>query len=290
MEKSPLNNENPYARSSIVLTTKHGKVSAIAPPFRKKLAAEVTECNLDTDMFGTFSGEVERKNNALESACHKCEWGMKQILADYGLASEGSFGPHPFIPFLPCDHEILYFIDRKRDFHLHISHLSQRTNYQMQVIDSLEALQKLAQQTQFPSHALIIRPNAWEDKSIIFKGIQSQNLLEEAFKESLKHSADNKVWVETDMRAHLNPSRMVVITELAEKLAERLANTCPKCNMPGWGKVRVQKGLECNCCKSETELVKTEIFGCTKCDYEETKQRADSLTSATPENCSYCNP
>ena len=292
MEAHALKLRSAYAGSCIVLTTKHAKSIAIASPFWDNLKASMVEYPMDTDQLGTFTGEVERVGNALECARRKCEWSLERLgdKVEFALASEGSFGPHPFIPFVACDHEILYFIDRKHDFHLHLSHLSPKTNYCMKAVDSLEDLQIFAEAAQFPSHALILCPHDRDTKMPIFKGVESQTALEDAFRECRKHSSDGKVWAETDMRAMFNPSRMEVIGELAAKLSDRLATHCPKCSLPGWGKVRVEKGLECTWCRSETELVKAEIFGCVKCDYEETRQRADGLTQAEPRNCSYCNP
>jgi len=289
MEKGPSIKLSHYIDSSVVLTTKHAKSRAIAPAFLRDLGAKVTEYLFDTDTLGTFSGEIERKGNMLECARHKCELGLKNTGAYYGLASEGSFGPHPYIPFVFCDHEVLYFIDRQLDFHLYLSLLSTETNYLTRTIDCQRELEKIVKQALFPSHALIVRPNAGS-KGPLFKGINTHIDLEKAFKESLKYSQDGKVWIETDMRADMNPSRMAVIGKLADDLAQRLSRLCPKCKVPGWGKVRIKKGLRCRWCDTETELVQSEIFGCTKCDYEEIVARADGLTKAGPENCPYCNP
>lgn len=281
-----------YQGACIVIPTKHAKSSAIAPPFWARLGASVLEYYVDTDTLGTFSGEVEREGNALECARGKCELALDLLSkkVEYCIASEGSFGPHPQIPFLPCDQEILYFIDRKRGFHLHMVYVSEKTNYQMKELQSFDDLQQFAEMAQFPSHGLILRPNRRETKTPIFKGIDSQELLEEAYQDCLKCSADGKVWIETDMRAQFNPSRMSVIGELAARLADRLATNCPKCSIPGWGRVRSVKGLKCGSCGLETELVKEEIYGCTKCNHEETTGRTDSLIEAQPGNCNYCNP
>ena len=286
-----MSHEN-YSGSCFILTTKHAKSIAIAPPFWEKLKASVLEYVVDTDQLGTFSGEVERTGNALECARRKCAWSLEKLgdKVEFALASEGSFGPHPFIPFLPCNQEILYFIDRKHGFHLHLSHLSERTNYRMQTVDSLELLQAFAADVCFPSHALIIRPNGRESTMPVFKGVDSQAALEEAFKESLKHSADGKVWVETDMRAQCNPSRMEVIAELAAKMADQLASTCPQCSTPGWGRVRVEKGLHCEYCDQATEMIATEIYGCVLCDHIEKLSRADGLKTASQQRCGWCNP
>ncbi|MFZ4541386.1 MAG: DUF6671 family protein [Rickettsiales bacterium] len=110
-----------YHGTCIIIPTKHAKSIAIAPPFWAMLGASVLEYYVDTDTLGTFSGEVEREGNALECARRKCECAL-ELLGDkveYCIASEGGFGPHPQIPFLPCDQQIS-FLDRKRGFHLHM--------------------------------------------------------------------------------------------------------------------------------------------------------------------------
>ena len=281
-----------YQGACIIVPTKHSKSVAIAPPFWARLGSSVLEYLVDTDTLGTFSGEVAREGNALECARRKCEWGLERLgdKVEYGLASEGSFGPHPVIPFLPCDQEILYFIDRKRGFHLHLSHLSEKTNYQMTTLVSLAELEQFAKSAQFPSHALILRPNNRGDRSVVFKGVDTQVALEEAFRESLKRSSDGKVWIETDMRAQMNPSRMAVIGELAMILANRLAASCPQCNSPGWGRIRVEKGLHCEYCDQPTEMIADEVCGCVLCAHSEQLPRADGLTAAPQQHCGWCNP
>lgn len=281
-----------YDGACILLTTQHMKSTAIAPAFWQRLRAGVVEYGVDTDRLGTFSGEIVRPGGALEAARRKCEWPL-QILGEkvnFALASEGSFGPHPLIPFIPCDHEILYFIDRLHGFHMHVSVVSEQTNYRTELVDSWDELQKLATETLFPSHALILRPEGRDVCAPIFKGLDTESALRHAYRECVKLSSGAKVWVETDMRAHCNPTRMKVISELADKLAARLVSHCPHCNTPGWGNVGIQKGLECNACAMPTQMIKCEVYGCTKCDHTEVTPRADGMTKADPQHCSYCNP
>lgn len=279
-----------YENSTIILTSKHKKGDAIAPVFRQILFSEIYTAELDTDTLGTFSGETARTLSALECARRKCAWGMQEYHAKYGIANEGSFGHHPDIPFLPCDHEVLYFIDDHRGFHLSVGTSSEKTNYRSQTIDTMEELRDFSERALFPSHALIIRPNYWDDKKIIFKGLQTTADMQNAFMASQQASADHKVWVETDMRAHLNPSRMAVLSSLAQKLARQLATPCPQCTCPGWGLVGLNRGITCSECENETLLVKEEVFGCQCCDYQVTLPRADGLISADPGHCQYCNP
>ena len=284
--------QSSYDGCEIALTTKHNKSHALKDKFQKILNASIIEYNVDTDTLGTFSGEVTREGSAIDCARKKCEWALSDLNKNfkYAIASEGSFGPHPLFPMIACDQEILYFIDKNRDFHLHMIHISENTNYFMNTFESYEDLYKILNKIKFPSHAIIIRPNVVKIGHPIFKGLNEEQLLKDAFNECQKISSDGKVWLETDMRAHLNPSRMQVISELAEKFALRLASCCMKCKSPGWGKISQETGLPCQICKSSTEMIRYEIFGCVKCQNKERRDRSDGKFFADPGSCNYCNP
>ena len=87
-----------------MVATKHGKEKVIAPILERSLGVKVlSTTNLDTDRFGTFSGEVERKGTPLEVARAKCEAALKLTGADLAVASEGSFGPHPELFFAAAE-------------------------------------------------------------------------------------------------------------------------------------------------------------------------------------------
>lgn len=290
MDNRTLNESSPYFGKRIVMATKHSKSIAVAPGFRDILGATVVECPIDTDELGTFSQEVERKGSALDCARWKCEMGIDLLNAEFGIASEGSFGPHPYASFIPVGLEILHFIDRTRNFHLHVSRLCSKTNYRTQTVDTLDALQRFAAESQFPTHALIVRPSHVESGDLIFKGINTAEELKDSFERSRAQSSDGLVWVETDMRAHLNPTRMSEIAELARQLAHRLATPCPACRAPGWGLVNSEKGLPCEYCDRPTELIKHEVFGCVLCDHKERRQRPDGLEKAPQMRCGLCNP
>lgn len=92
------------------------------------------------------------------------------------------------------------------------------------------------------------------------------------------------------MRAHMNSTHMEVIKGLADSFAKRLATPCPLCYNPGWGVVDTQKGLESEVCGSETEMVKSEVFGCPKCLHKENRARQDGLPLADLQYCGWCNP
>ena len=287
---SKQNAQSLYSGCNIVITTKHQKSEAIGSSFLNILNADVSECVLDTDQLGTFCGEIERRGSAIESAKRKCEWGVNVTKASYGLASEGSFGPHPFFPFIPCGKEIIYFIDKKRSFDLYLQELSSETNYKMTEVSSFDEILDFAQKALFPSHALIIRSSIRNSKGLVFKGLQNSKDLEKCFYNALKNSSTGKIWIETDMRAHLNPTRMKAIGELSEQLAQRLLCLCKVCGAPGWGKTAEHRGLACSLCESPTDIIKAEVFSCVKCSYTEILPLANSEDKADPLYCCYCNP
>jgi len=280
----------PYRRSTISLATKHEKQSVIAPEFQVCLGAEVVVAEVDTDKFGTFSGETERRGNALETAVRKARSGMKKANLPYGLASEGSFGPHPLIPIMPYGQELLVFVDDILGFTLHEVAISQTTNFCHDCVPTLQDARSFVKRLGFPSHGIILRPNVWTDRKIIYKDTTNAAEFKAAFSASKAASSDGKVWLEADMRAHRNPTRMASIGRIARTLADRLATPCPACKAAGWGRVRVEEGLPCECCQAPTDIVAYEVFGCVICAHSEQRPRSDGLKAASPSNCSWCNP
>ena len=59
--KGKLTSMHPYIGKKAVLSTMHGKQQAIVSPFKKFLNVTVQVPNkINTDLLGTFSGEIER--------------------------------------------------------------------------------------------------------------------------------------------------------------------------------------------------------------------------------------
>ena len=103
---------SPYAKARIALATRHGKEQALERPLRWGLGAELQICNVDTDQLGTFSGEIERREDALSTCRTKAQMGLAATGLALGLASEASFGPHPAMPMLAVGQELLVFLDQ----------------------------------------------------------------------------------------------------------------------------------------------------------------------------------
>jgi len=132
---------SPYAGSQVMLPTKHGKVEAIGPAFQSLLGAEIRGIPIDTDLLGTFTGELKRELSALDCAKRKCELAIEATGGDFGITSDGSFGPHSQFPFIPGDHELLYCIDRQQGFELSVAIFSEKTNYRSETVALLEQAQ-----------------------------------------------------------------------------------------------------------------------------------------------------
>lgn len=285
------NSSHPYLGRQVVLATKHEKEKVLGPPLREAVGIDLcVPDGLDTDLLGTFSGEIERHGSPREVAMRKARWGMKMAGITLGIASEGSFGPHPQMMFVPADHELLAFVDDELGIELVEQILSPKTNFAHHATRTVEDLKEFLENVGFPSHGLIVRPNSGLQPGFLFKGVTKINLLKEAIEQCSSASDDGLAHVETDMRAHMNPTRQQVLQEVAVQLGHRLAALCPECRTPGWGLVDVVRGLPCSGCGRETDWVVTEIYGCSHCEYRENRPRSDGLRLASPGNCSWCNP
>jgi len=263
----------------------------VARPLRVAVGLSVmVPTEINTDLLGTFTGDVKRPGTPREVVIRKARLGMSASGLPLGLASEGSFGPHPLLPFTACDHELLAFVDDEIGFTVVEGILTEVTNFGQCSARTGDDLADFLQRAQFPSHALIVRPNDGLKPGMLFKGIAEHAVLVDAVRRCAAASADGLAHVETDMRAHLNPTRQKAIRKVAFRLARRLACPCPVCRTPGWGRSGVERGLPCGNCGTPTEWIKHEIFGCARCDHQILKVRADGLQFVEPSLCPACNP
>ena len=155
--------------------------------------------------------------------------------ARVGIASEGSFGPHPYIPFLAIGRELVLLIDRERGLELTSHFASPETNYGHTVVSDLEAASTFAERSKFPGHGLIVM--GWVDEKpapgfALFKDVVDHAFLEEAVGQVVAKCG--AAFIEADMRAHRNPTRMRAIERAASDLVRRFHSTCPTCCHPGF--------------------------------------------------------
>lgn len=272
----------------LVIATMHAKERVIAPILEAELGVRCTTCEeLDTDLLGTFTGEVERRMDPVATAREKCLRAMDATGCDLAVASEGSFGPHPVMVFVPGDDEILVFIDRQRDLELVAREVSASTNYASAQISDEGGLLAFAERAGFPSHALILR-KARDSAEQIHKGIVDRERLLATFRDL--RARYRSVCVETDMRAMHNPTRLTVIAEATRKLAALARSACPACAMPGFTVTQVIRGLPCEACGLPTNAASRHLSRCRHCGHLEELRYPDGRTAENPMYCEFCNP
>ncbi len=277
-----------FTGRKLLIATKHHKEKVIAPILEEQLGVRCfTNNQFDTDILGTFSGEVERSLDPIATARKKCLMAMKASGCDLGVASEGSFGPHPTLFFIPTDEEFLIFIDLKNKLEIVAREISTATNYSSAEVSSLEELEEFATTASFPLHGLILRKDR-KDKKYLVKGIATFEQLQEEF--HAIHDKFGKVWVETDMRAMHNPKRMEVIRAAADKLAKKVNSHCPKCDLPGFDILRTEAGLPCSACGFPTRSLLKQVYACKSCQFKEVITYPEKKNTENPMYCDNCNP
>lgn len=281
-----------YEGKMCAFGTMHGKEHAVSQVFEAALCLEViVPAEVDTDRLGTFTGETARQGSMEEVAVAKARMAMEQTGLKVGLGSEGSYGPHPQIPFIPVGLEMMVLVDDERGYKIREHIVDDRPVFGHRLAADISELAAFLIENKFPSHSVIVRPNIISSSQTpIHKGISNASQLAALVKECAHASADGKAFVQTDMRAHMNPTRMATIQRLAEKLAARISQICPRCSSPGYGQIGVESGLICQSCSQPTDNVRYQVFGCSFCAHLECLARDDGRTHADPAQCQHCNP
>jgi hypothetical protein len=216
---------------------------------------------------------------------------MKLTGETLAFASEGSFGPHPLISFLPFNREIVLLIDTINQLEIIGEAGTTDTNYSHKVVQKFQEALDFGESVGFPDHALVVKLGEdTNNPNDISKGIITKEHLEESVHKMLKKSHIGQVFIETDMRAMFNRTRMRNIELATKDLINNIYNLCPSCSCPGFTLTNRKKGLPCSWCELPTELTMAEIYFCKKCEATEEKRYPKGITKADPAHCQYCNP
>lgn len=278
-----------FAGRVAVLATMHRKEAAIAPQLETQLGVRVTvPPAFNTDVFGTFTGDIKRPADQLTTARLKAAAALRQTGESLAIASEGSFGPHPQLPFVACDRELVLLIDRQHQLEIVGECLSTDTNHRSQVIHSPEEALAFAESVGFPQHGLVVKDS--EADRILGKGITEVETLLTLVEQALNQLPQPEVHVETDMRALYNPTRMGVIAQATEDLVRAIALCCPSCRCPGFSLAKQFPGLPCSHCGTPTLLTLARLYRCQRCQFEQRLPGDHGLSAADPSYCPYCNP
>lgn len=266
----------------------HGKERAMATLLERELGVTCYPLeDFNTDQLGTFTGQVNRVDDPLTTARKKAKFAMQASGFDLAIASEGTFGPHPDYYFIPADEEILVLVDAKNELEVIVHEWSTVTNFNAADISTISALHEFANVSQFPSHALILRPSK-QDFSDIVKGITDWRTLENNFNRMMQRYGT--VYVETDMRAMHNPSRIEVIRQATESLIKKIKMTCPSCGCPGFNVKEVIAGLPCESCQFPTRSTSAYRYACQRCEHTSIIPFPHGKQTEDPMYCDVCNP
>lgn len=273
-----------------VLATMHKKEQVIAPILESELGLNiVVPSKFNSDVFGTFTNEVERMGDQLEAARKKGEIAMYQSGLNIAIASEGSFGPHPIFSFAPLNRELILFVDRDLELEITGYVANSNTNYVQKEVGSFEEAYEFAKSIGFPEHGLIVKKNAaTTDQNEIIKGITEVDKLRDSVTFFTK--SQQAAFIETDMRAMYNPTRMNNIKLATLDLVSKMNSLCPSCQTPGFEVIEVKKGLPCQYCGFPTNMTLLQIYECKKCKHQKEIKYPNGNKHADPTYCNVCNP
>lgn len=272
----------------IALPTLHKKGDQIIPAFRDLHPFDIIEVAIDTDSFGTFSGEVERQLTPRDAAIAKARLAIEETGWSGAIASEGSIGADPYLPLLITDREVMVFIDVEEGVIIEENYRSFDIIAAKMEYRPGDDLSKFLREADFPNHHLIVR-GVRDGKVVAIKGIDDEEKLNIALHEISILNEEDKLIIESDLRAHASPSRQRNIATLALILAKRVANRCPDCECAGWGRVDHEFGVECiECSHKDMRIARRVMDGCSRCGLRKPGQILRE--SIEPGECELCNP
>jgi len=276
-----------FNRTASVLT-KHGKERVLSAVLQPATGMEIKHtAAYDTDLLGTFTLETPRYGSQLDAVRKKAQIGMELLGTDLGLASEGAFSADPFTGMLAWNSELVILIDSKLQLEITGFYSAPAQNNHAYV-KYWEELEKFAHTALFPSHLLVIKPtDQYHPQSI--KNVGNIKQLKDAFEWAWAQSLKGTVYVENDLRAFANPTRMENIRLATLDLANKLNSLCPACQNPGYWIKDIQRGLPCSTCGMPTNQEITKVWGCLKCEHKDV-EGIKTLKFASPSLCSHCNP
>ena len=275
-----------YHKAHFALLTLHQKERAIAPVLERAFEATLEVISsFDTDTLGTFTREIPRRGTQLEAARSKARLCISQSGCALGLGSEGAFSAGPF-GLGSTNTELIVLLDDNRGLEV-IGQAAAPGHHHHGVASGWEELEHHLSTISFPSHGVTLRPDD-ENAPRVTKALDSWEGARAAFRLTMAISTRGLVFFESELRAHLNPTRMQTIAAAAEDLVSRLATTCPRCACPGFGPAGVTRGLPCEDCGAPTNAVRSRDSACPACLHRRSDPVAEPAASARW--CPHCNP
>lgn len=277
-----------FRKGDIAFLTKHEKEKIVAPLLEPFLGTKVRLARgFDTDELGTFTKEIARISNQLETAKAKALKGMELTGLSMGLGSEGSFAPDPYAGFITWNVELLAFIDAERGLEVTGAYEGP-AKLVSHAVTSPDEAERIALSRGFPDRLFILRPGG-ESGLPFFKDMSTRDELRKAAAACFRASSDGVILVESDLRAHACPERRETIRLAAVNLLMKLHSLCPSCRSPGFWVEGVERGLPCARCGRPSAEPAAQLYRCRACGHAMSVARSDA-SRADPAACEYCNP
>lgn len=235
-----------YRGDRAVLTAIHATEEVVAPIVERFLGLRLEVAGqLDTNAFGPFSRDIERAGSQLDAARAKIAAAFARMpYLKIGLASEGSYGPYPYIPCCPLEREIVVLVDRTADLELVGYHATSDTNFAHVIVADVAGGLDFAERAGFPVHGVIVMGYRDGDPAhdlALIKDAETWDDLTSALHQVIADAG--AAIVETDMRARRNPRRMRAIKRATIDLACRARSLCPGCGRLGYAVTEGLPGL-----------------------------------------------
>ncbi|MEO6918182.1 MAG: DUF6671 family protein [Collimonas sp.] len=218
----------PVDGTPVLIATMHGKEAVLGPLLADLGFKVLLPLGYDTDALGTFSGDVRRPGTAFEAALEKARRACVATGVMRAVSSEGSYRPCQTLFPGARSAELLAFVDLENNFSCveYLTDLPTRF-VKGRVPPDLGApeTQALLSAMDWPSvKAMVVPfdPGFGVLPTQVFKGLGDEAALAQAMLECAAQSSDGLVHLETDLRAHMNPTRMASVAKVGKHLSERL--------------------------------------------------------------------
>jgi ribosomal protein S27AE len=271
-----------------LMATMHQKEKWIGPVLEKGLGLTIKPIpSFDSDALGTFAGDVERPGNQWETALFKLD-GARELMPDSDLfiVSEGAFFPHPEMPFVTRNLELLVLKDFRENVTVRARNIENGFPlWESEIRQWADILPKLENRN-FDEEGLILKAKSG-DIWLVYKDFDRVEDVRKAYEE-FKKTGLPVALLGPDLRAHRNLRRRQNLVLAAKDLVRNANRFCSGCGSPGFSSDHFQPGLPCGWCGLPTRLPKAEIFKCLRCQWEQ--EQALPEKEADPAFCDFCNP
>lgn len=214
----------------VLIATMHGKEAVLGPQLAGLGFQVLLPLDYDTDLLGTFSGDVRRPGTAIEAALEKARRACIATGVPRAISSEGSYRPCQKQFPGARNAEILAFVDLENGQEVVEVMTDLPTTFvkgRVPADFSAPEVQALLSAMGWPNARAMVVPEDPGHGVVmpewVFKGLADAPSLIEAMRVCAAHSTDGRVHLESDLRAHMNPSRMASVARVGERLAQRLS-------------------------------------------------------------------